>query len=69
MEDRYKISHTAFPDGSIIQYMYGMEKPEIKNLGDIMKTSLFKATQERAAWVTRFKLGDQQISKAMYAMK
>lgn len=69
MEDRYKISHTAFPDGSIIKYLYGMDKPEIKNLGDIMKTSLFKATQEKAAWVTKFKLGEPALSKAMYAMK
>jgi hypothetical protein len=69
MENRYKISHTAFPDGSIIKYLYGMDKPEIKNLGDIMKTSLFKVTQEKAAWVKQFKLGEQQLSKAMYAMK
>jgi hypothetical protein len=69
MEHRYKISHTAFPDGSIVQYMYGMEKPEIKNLGEIMKTSIFKATQDKTAWITKLRLGEQQASKAMYAIK
>ena len=69
MEHRYKISHTAFPDGSIVQYMYGMEKPEIKNLGEIMKTSIFKATQDKGAWITKLRLGEQQVSKAMYAIK
>lgn len=36
------ISHTAYPDGTIVKYPHGMEKPSIKCHAHIMKEASFK---------------------------
>lgn len=42
------VARTALPDGSVITYKGGMEKPEVKCLGQLTKiTSLWAANELR----------------------
>jgi hypothetical protein len=71
MENVYKISHTAFPDGSVIKYPEGMNKPEILNFGNVIKKSLFNAaTQNRSKSTKMIKMRPvKEVSSPMYAIK
>lgn len=68
--ENIKISHTALPDGSIIKYSNGMDKPKILNLGNVMKKSLFNAVQQKRKATKVIKLKPaKQVSRSMYAVK
>jgi hypothetical protein len=69
MENIYKVSHTAFPDGSIINYKDGMSKPEISNFGNVIKKSLFKAATKKYR-TKMIKLKPvKEVNRPMYAIK
>jgi len=69
MENIYKISHTAYPDGSIVSYSDGMNKPSILNLGEVMKKSVFTAVQQNRKMTPVIKLKLQPVARQMYAVK
>jgi hypothetical protein len=70
MENVYKVSHTAFPDGSIMKYKEGMIKPEISNFGNVIKKSLFKAAKQKRQRTQMIKMKPvQEVSRPMYAIK
>jgi hypothetical protein len=71
MENMYKVSHTAFPDGSIIKYTNGMNKPDILNFGDVIKKSVFNAVkQNRKKTTSVIKLKPvKEVATPMYAVK
>lgn len=70
MENRLRITNTAYPDGSVVMYLHGMTPPEIKNLGFLMKQAVFNAmtsesihTTSESIQVHDFKL-EKHLSKA-----
>lgn len=38
---KHAVTQTAYPDGTIVTYLSGMEPIKPKNLGDIMKQAVF----------------------------
>jgi hypothetical protein len=70
MENTFKISHTAFPDGTIIRYTDGMENntnPEPLNIGNVIMNAV-KENRKRATAVMNSKI-EKQIARSMYAIK
>lgn len=63
MENRLRITNTAYPDGSVVMYLHGMRPPEIKNLGFIMKQAVFNAITTESIQIPDFKL-EKHLSKA-----
>jgi hypothetical protein len=53
MRPKLSISHTANPDGSIKKYRFGMNRPNLANMGYIMKKAAFNHVQEKAKSVNR----------------
>lgn len=47
MKTTLKIKQTAFPDGTTVKYLYGMEQPEVKNLGHLMKEAVYNYITEQ----------------------
>ena len=62
MENRLKITNTAYPDGTVVMYLHGMSRPQVKNLGSIMKQAAFLAvTSDNVQAPVRLK---KHLSKA-----
>ena len=53
MRPKLSVSHTANPDGSITHYPWGMNRPNLTNIGYIMKKAAFNHVQEKAKSVNR----------------
>jgi len=68
MENTYRVSHTAYPDGSIIRHIAGMNKPEALNIGDILKHSLFKAAKHAKKRLSSENKFDNRIFN-LYALR
>ena len=60
MKTTLKIKQTAFPDGTTVKYLYGMEQPEVKNLGHLMKEAVYNyITQQRHVPAATFNFGSE----------
>ena len=53
MRAKLSISRTVNPDGSIKHYPWGMDRPNLTNMGYIMKKAAFNHVQEKAKSVNR----------------
>lgn len=42
MTPTQKISSTAYPDGTLVKYLFGMKKPEVICYGELMKKAALK---------------------------
>lgn len=60
MENTYRVSHTAYPDGTIVRHIAGMNKPEVQNIGEILKHSLAKAARQAK------KFGNEKFDKRIF---
>ncbi len=60
MKTNLQIKQTAYPDGTVVNYLYGMEQPEVKNLGHIMKEAVYNhITKQRHAPVVKFEFASE----------
>jgi hypothetical protein len=53
MRAKLSITHTVNPDGSIIHHPWGMNRPNLTNMGYIMKKAAFNHVQEKTKSVNR----------------
>lgn len=53
MRAKQAISHTVYPDGEVVTYLFGLTPPSLTNLGLIMKEAALKASQEKLKSVNR----------------
>lgn len=71
MENTYKVSHTAFPDGSMVKYLNGMKKPETADFSHVIKKALLNAIRQnhkKAVDVIRMNALESGAEQ-MYAVK
>lgn len=63
MKTNLQIKQTAYPDGTVVKYLYGMTQPEVKNLGHLMKDAVYNyIIEQRKAPEVRYEFAE--LSKA-----